>query len=141
MFLQIVLIIKLLQIDVYIFLCCTVYPCDLSILYIEVCISQSHTYVASPLQPLLTGNCQFVLYICRCVLFHYTHSFELLDCTYKQYLLILVSLYLIYFTKHKTFQVHPQCENGRILFLLMAAVFHFVCIYTCIYNVVYIICT
>lgn len=133
MFLQIVLIIKLLQIDVYIFLCCTVYPCDLSILYIEVCISQSHTYNA----PLLSGPSLLVTVSLFSIsadvfLFHYTHSFELLDCTYKQYLLILVSLCLIYFTKHKTFQVHPQCENGRILFLFNGCSISF-CMYIYMY--------
>ena len=91
-----------------------------SMFSLVICFTHSSVYVPVPVSqfisqfirpPLsLLGNCGFVLYTCVLIsaLPISSHCTNFLDSTYKQYYLVFVFLFLIYFTPHDCLSVHPH---------------------------------
>ena len=93
-------------------LCCTIYPCNLFILYIAVCISESLTPILLLLPsffPLITTGLLYIMWVC--------FFFVLFKCVSFFSFYRFICLSLIYFIKRNTLQVHPCCCKWQSLIL------------------------
>ena len=99
-----------------------IYPCDVSILYLKVCISSS----PSPSLPTPHPNHLFALCICKSV------SVCLSDYTYKWDHMVLVFLWFTSFSIILSRSIHVV-ENGTISFFFYGrAIVKCVCVCVCV---------
>ena len=111
---------------------CTLHPCDLFILYLEVCTYNSlDLFYSSPTNPHPLWQPSFSLYVWVCFCFTlFVHLFCFLVSTYKWDHGESVFLWFISLSIIPSRSIHVA-TNGMLLCFLWQVIFH--CVYICIY--------
>ena len=122
---------RLLQNIEYSSLCCTVYPCWLSVLYVYVYVNPKLLiyHPARILYPLVIISLFLCLWVCFCFVNKLTCIF-FLDSSYKWYHMIFVFPSLAYFTYCDHLKVHPCCCEWHYSFLWLSSIP--LCVYVCV---------
>ena len=86
------------------------------------CLIPSPFSLSCPATTLLSDSCQSVLFIYESVPILFVSLFCSLDSTFKWNHMVLVFLWLAYFTQHNTHEVYPYCHRRHDFLLFYGCV-------------------